>query len=164
MTVVTVAAAQETIDIDNYQIFDGRDIGLPPAAEIDPKYLDDANFMYAYCLQRPKMAGQLDCGCWAMEYLAYLIDNPDSKKGMIMKEIGNKCYEPVKMEEHYTQQCLLSRPAKRKYGAQLSIFCDCVGGKVAPALLERIEAGQFGGLTMKSVQNKAQKDCGRELN
>jgi hypothetical protein len=55
------------------------------------------------------MAGQLDCGCWAMEYLAYLIENPDSKRGMIRNEMKNKCYERAKMEKYYTQQCLGSR-------------------------------------------------------
>ena len=75
----TALSAQDQLDIDAYEIFDGRDLGLPPAADIDPAYLEEANFEYVFCSTRPKMAEQLDCGCRAMTFLSERLQDYNAK-------------------------------------------------------------------------------------
>ena len=164
LALTTTLSAQETLDIDTYEIFDGRDLGLPPAAEIDPAYLEEANFEYVYCSGRPKMAAQLDCGCRAMEYLSERLDDPEAKNHVIRTRVENECLDPARMQAFHTGQCQSNKGLQRMYAANLSEICACIGREMAEGLIERTQSGQFNGNTMRSVRTRAKKTCVTQLN
>ena len=160
----TALSAQDQLDIDAYEIFDGRDLGLPPAADIDPAYLEEADFEYVFCSTRPKMAEQLDCGCRAMTFLSERLQDTEARQHIIRERVENECLDPVKMSAFHSKQCRNNRGLQRKYPAILSDLCNCMGREIAAGLIDRTRSGQFNGSTVRSVETRAQKQCLTRLN
>lgn len=151
------------LDPDTYEIFDRRELDLPPSASIDPSFLDEMQYEYARCQLNPEKFGAEDCGCRAMGYLKARIAMPEVRKHEVVAEAEkSSCLVPRKVRDQMTGDCMNVRGMNRFSQAQVNDFHACCSQKIGDEHVARyIETGYRGKLG--SYLRQARSECRESL-
>ncbi len=150
------------IDIDTYEIFDGRMIDLPAASSIDAAVLDEMQYVYAACELDARKFGATDCGCRAMNFLKHRLDMPEAHKQTVMNEAeAMHCLVPAKLEARYISDCSHSMAYKRAASKEAGdAYCACYAQTITPQVIA-LAAGPGYGNKLRAMEKKAQTGCSR---
>ncbi|GGB76764.1 hypothetical protein [Henriciella pelagia] len=151
------------LDIDTYEIFDGRKIDLPAASTIDAEFLDQTQYEYAACKLNELKFGTADCGCRAMNFLHHRLKMPDDHRQNVVKAADSSmhCMVPEKLEARYLSDCkhslLYQRMASRAEG---DAYCACYAKDLTPKHIA-LEPGYSYGNRLRAAERASKKACGQ---
>ncbi|MCR9195848.1 MAG: hypothetical protein NXH88_14015 [Hyphomonas sp.] len=148
------------LDIETYEIFDGRVIELPAPTSISPEFLDEMQYNYAECKLNDLDFGPVDCGCRAMNFLKTRMEMPEAHLQNVRKEAEKThCYVPEKLRERYVYLCTNSLAYKRAASEEAGdAYCICYADEMTPQVVQ-LETDSSYGSRLRGIENQARKKC-----
>ena len=151
------------LDIDTYEIFDGREIDLPSSSSIDAEFMDQMQYQYAACKLNELKFGTVDCGCRAMNFLKHRLEMPDEHRSNVIKasDTAMHCMVPEQLEARYLSDCKHSLLYKRMASkAEGDAYCACYAADLTPKHIA-LEPGYSYGNRFRTAERASKKACGQ---